>query len=70
MAAKYIVVLVAITTLMLRNHNVGATELIVGDDAAWNVPGSPETYSTWASKHTFSVGDVLGNCLSKRKCSR
>ncbi|XP_021741366.1 umecyanin-like [Chenopodium quinoa] len=59
MVEKYLVVLVVITTLILCNNNVCATDVIVGDDAAWKVPDSPTFYSSWASKHTFIVGDTL-----------
>lgn len=61
MVAKYLVVLLAITLLVWGNYNVSATEFVVGDAAGWNVPDSPTTYSSWASEHNFSIGDILGN---------
>ncbi|XP_010687951.3 umecyanin-like [Beta vulgaris subsp. vulgaris] len=59
MVAKYLVVLLAITLLVWGNYNVSATEFVVGDAAGWNVPDSPTTYSSWASEHNFSIGDIL-----------
>ncbi|XP_057537780.1 umecyanin-like [Amaranthus tricolor] len=58
---KYLMILVAITitTLILGNYNVSATEFIVGDDQGWDIPASLTMYSTWASQQKFSVGDVL-----------
>lgn len=62
---KYLMILVAITitTLILGNYNVSATEFIVGDDQGWDIPASLTMYSTWASQQKFSVGDVLGKFL-------
>ncbi|XP_042057834.1 umecyanin-like [Salvia splendens] len=31
----------------------------VGDNLGWNVPSSVDEYSSWASRHVFTRGDVL-----------
>ncbi|KAB1199397.1 Blue copper protein [Morella rubra] len=37
----------------------GATEYVVGDDSVWAIPSDSNFYASWASEHTFSVGDSL-----------
>ncbi|KAL0337478.1 UNVERIFIED_CONTAM: hypothetical protein Scaly_2022900 [Sesamum calycinum] len=40
--------------------NAAAATYVVGDSLGWTVPpGGPVAYSTWASQHVFTVGDVL-----------
>ncbi|KAI4380651.1 hypothetical protein MLD38_006818 [Melastoma candidum] len=41
-------------------RSISATNYTVGDSFGWNTPSNGvSTYTTWASGHTFHVGDVL-----------
>lgn len=44
--------------------NVLAATYTVGDNLAWATPTGGDPYATWASQHTFVVGDILGITLS------
>ncbi|KAL3518914.1 hypothetical protein ACH5RR_021503 [Cinchona calisaya] len=60
MAMKFnILAIVAILAATLH-CSVAQRTHIVGDSLGWLVPpGGPIAYTTWASKQTFTVGDVL-----------
>ncbi|KAG9138095.1 hypothetical protein Leryth_001346 [Lithospermum erythrorhizon] len=50
-------VFVVATSLVVEKAD--AATFIVGDTMGWRVPSGADAYATWASRHTFSVGDTL-----------
>ncbi|XP_042063253.1 cucumber peeling cupredoxin-like [Salvia splendens] len=50
------VLLAAVAELVGR---ATAATYVVGDNLGWNVPSSVDEYSSWASRHVFTPGDVL-----------
>uniref|UniRef100_A0A5B6YU11 Putative blue copper protein n=1 Tax=Davidia involucrata TaxID=16924 RepID=A0A5B6YU11_DAVIN len=62
MAARRLnmVVFMAMVVAAVLQSSAAQTTHVVGDGLGWNVPpGGPIAYSTWASRQTFTVGDVL-----------
>ncbi|KAA8535122.1 hypothetical protein F0562_030125 [Nyssa sinensis] len=62
MAARRLnmVVFMAMVAAALLHSSAAQTTHVVGDALGWLVPpGGPVAYSTWASRQTFTVGDVL-----------
>ncbi|PWA47603.1 cupredoxin [Artemisia annua] len=55
------VVLVVFTVASFQLHStVAQTRHVVGDALGWTIPPNGEaTYTTWASRQTFNVGDTL-----------
>ncbi|GFZ20857.1 hypothetical protein Acr_29g0000190 [Actinidia rufa] len=53
-------VLATMVVAALLQGSWAQTTHLVGDALGWTIPpGGPIAYSTWASKNTFTVGDVL-----------
>nr|GMC93983.1 blue copper protein-like [Ipomoea batatas] len=54
-----VIAMVAAAT-MLHGSSAQTTH-VVGDTTGWTIPanGAASTYSTWASRNTFTVGDIL-----------
>lgn len=56
--AGLLVLLVAATALVEKSD---AATYVVGDNIGWSIPsGGAATYASWAAKHTFRAGDILG----------
>ncbi|CAH1418660.1 unnamed protein product [Lactuca virosa] len=54
------VMMVLMFASMQFHGMVAQTTHVVGDALGWNIPpNGPSAYNTWASTHTFKVGDVL-----------
>lgn len=53
-------VLVAAAAAEIVGKAAAAT-YVVGDNLGWSVPSTANEYSSWASRHVFRAGDVLGN---------
>ncbi|KAA8535115.1 hypothetical protein F0562_030118 [Nyssa sinensis] len=57
-ATALAVVVVVLAASLLQKTS--AATYVVGGSLGWTVPpGGPSAYSTWASQHNFTVGDVL-----------
>lgn len=56
--AVLFVLLVAIAALVEKS---AAATYVVGDTMGWTIPsGGASSYASWAARHTFRPGDVLG----------
>ncbi|KAA8523004.1 hypothetical protein F0562_009427 [Nyssa sinensis] len=56
----YMIVFMVMVVAALLQRSEAQTTYVVGDALDWTVPpGGPVAYTTWASMHTFTVGDVL-----------
>ncbi|XP_019157506.1 PREDICTED: umecyanin-like [Ipomoea nil] len=55
-----LVITLVATAAMLHGSSAQTTH-VVGDTTGWTIPtnGGASTYSTWASRNTFTVGDIL-----------
>lgn len=53
--------MVVLSTILIVPSSLAATHN-VGDSTGWATPTGGDPYATWASQHTFVVGDVLGMC--------
>ncbi|KAI3495945.1 hypothetical protein L1887_38293 [Cichorium endivia] len=56
---KLAMLLMVVFSAMLIVPSVLAATYTVGDSTGWATPTGGDPYSTWASRHTFVVGDVL-----------
>jgi hypothetical protein len=52
-----VVALIAAATVLPGTQ---AAQYVVGDTTGWNPSGGATFYTSWAAKHNFSVGDILG----------
>ncbi|XP_048134242.1 umecyanin-like [Rhodamnia argentea] len=51
---------IAVVEILAMLRSMEAASYTVGDSAGWSTPGNGASfYSSWASGHTFRVGDVL-----------
>lgn len=65
MAGKQVCLLMAIVVIAGISSICSAQRAhIVGGTTGWTIPPSTTFYTTWASRETFQVGDVLGNSSS------
>ena len=55
-----VVLYMVVLSLMLALPSTLAATYTVGDSSGWETPTGGDPYATWASQHTFVVGDVLG----------
>nr|GMC84439.1 blue copper protein-like [Ipomoea batatas] len=60
MSMGLVIALVAAAASMLHGSSAQTTH-VVGDTTGWTIPtnGGASIYSTWASRNTFTVGDIL-----------
>lgn len=60
-----VVLLIAAAATVLPRTEAAA--FVVGDTTGWTTPsGNAAFYTSWAAKHNFSVGDILGELRSPR----
>ncbi|CAI9293371.1 unnamed protein product [Lactuca saligna] len=59
-ASKLVFVLVVMVVASFQlQSTVAQTTHVVADAFGWNIPSAADTYTTWASRQTFAVGDSL-----------
>nr|GMC84620.1 Cucumber peeling cupredoxin [Ipomoea batatas] len=66
MSMGLVIALVAAAVASMLHGSSAQTTHVVGDTTGWTIPtnGGASTYSTWASRNTFTVGDILGGTAS------
>lgn len=57
----FVTAFVVTTAAALITQRAEAETHTVGDATGWTNIVDSDTYSSWAAKHTFKVGDTLGN---------
>ncbi|XP_031128781.1 stellacyanin-like [Ipomoea triloba] len=61
MSMGLVIALVAAAVASMLHGSSAQTTHVVGDTSGWTIPtnGGASTYSAWASRNTFTVGDIL-----------